>query len=119
MRLARGRTGLRKARGVSVARRQRETPRFRLFSASSPLALFVPQVWDPPGLRMAVFAAKPLLSVFRRCEALLDGFEVRGDLRIALTQRFDAAHGAHDCGVVAIAEGAPELREAALEALAA
>jgi hypothetical protein len=51
-------------------------------------------------------AAALARSVFGRGEALLDGFEVGGDLGVALAERFDAAHGAHHGGVIAVTEGA-------------
>src|SRR5690606_38194957 len=54
-----------------------------------------------------------------RGQAALNFFEVRVDLRVALPQRFNATHGAHHRGVVAITKGASQFREAALQALPA
>src|SRR5258706_10118447 len=52
-------------------------------------------------------------------EGLLDGCEVRVHLGVALAELLDALDGAHHRRVVAVAEGASELREAAAEPLPA
>jgi hypothetical protein len=44
---------------------------------------------------------------------------VRADLRVDVALGLDLAHRAHHGRVIAVAEGAPELGEAALEALLA
>src|SRR5262245_42215080 len=52
-------------------------------------------------------------------QRLLDGLEVSVDLRVALPELLDALDGAHHRRVVPVAEGAPELGEAATEPLPA
>src|SRR5262245_35469762 len=47
----------------------------------------------------------------------LDGLQVRADLGIVRPERLDLANRAHDRGVVAVAEGAPQLGERALQPL--
>ena len=54
-----------------------------------------------------------------RPELSLERFEVGADLGVGDPEGLDLAHGAHDRRVVAVAEGAPELGEAALQALLA
>src|SRR4051794_20013207 len=60
-----------------------------------------------------------LASVAGGAELALEGLEMRTYLGIARTKRLDLAHRAHDRGVIAVAEGATELGEAALQALLA
>src|SRR5690349_600732 len=50
------------------------------------------------------------------CELSFDGLEMRSHLGIAVLLALDLADGAHYGGVIAVAEGTPELGEAALEA---
>src|SRR5690606_1048100 len=56
-------------------------------------------------------------ALFAGGETPLDGLEVGVHLGIPLPQRLDPTHGAHHGGVIAVAEGAPQLREAGADPL--
>src|SRR5690606_1994061 len=79
----------------------------------------LPAVATRPIVTTTAAAKAPSRLLLARGESTLDGFEVRVDLGISLAQGLDAAHRAHHRRVVAVAEGAPELREARLQTLTA